>query len=394
MRHALPNADHLLHIDAKVIQWQPVLPYVLDVAEFEQAIQQADQAVLLKNQEQERAALERAVSCYTGDLLPTCYDEWILPERDSLTRQFMQILERMIRLLLAQQAYRQALPYAQRLVRVDPLHEGVYRYLMEGHARNGDRGRALRVYHTCATTLQRELGVPPDAATRSLYAQLTSSDNAGVLSAGRPFNGVGETPLIGRQAEYAWFQHAWQQAASGHAQLALVIGEAGVGKTRLIEEVLVWSRQTGITSARARCYAAEGRLAYAPVVDWLRNERLWTLLSRLQTIWLSELTRLLPEICNDYPHVPVPESQLEVWERQRLFEALARAILIGAQPLLLVIDDLQWCDRETIAWVRYLLRFAPVSHESEYQADQSTFGSCFDIDCPVPDDVIFLDQEQ
>jgi DNA-binding SARP family transcriptional activator/predicted ATPase len=357
LRHALPDADTFLSTDAAYLQWQPEAPYTLDVAAFETALAQAEQA---GNSEEERAALEHAVSHYTGDLLPDCYDEWIVPERERLTQQHIHALERLIALLTVQQAYQQAIPYAQRLLRTDPLNEAAYRTLMDLYARSGDRGRALRVYHTCATTLQRELGVAPDTATSALYERLTSADAPVPATPTPRVTLVSDTSLVGRHTEYDHLRQSWQYAEAGHAHLVLVAGEAGIGKTRLVEELLAWAEQAGIRSARARCYAAEGRLAYGPIIDWLRSDPLRALLSRLEPVWLTELARLLPELLNDYPDLSAPEiHQVEVWERQRLFEALARAVLVTQQPLLLLVDDIHWCDRETLEWLRYLLRFDP-----------------------------------
>ena len=71
------------------------------------------------------------------------------------------------------------------------------------------------------------------------------------------------------------------------------------------------------------------------------------------------------------PDLPPPRPMTEAWQRQRLFQALARAVLGGepARALLLVVDDLQWCDTETLDWLHYLLRFDP-------RARLLVIGSC------------------
>lgn len=99
-----------------------------------------------------------------------------------------------------------------------------------------------------------------------------------------------------------------------------------------------------------------GGLAYAPVVQWLRTEDLREGLSTLDDVWLTEVARLMPELLVEQPDLAPPGPLTESWQRQRLFEALARAVLGGGQPLLL-LDDLQWGDRETLEWLHYLLRF-------------------------------------
>ena len=168
-----------------------------------------------------------------------------------------------------------------------------------------------------------------------------------------------ELPLIGRHQEWERLKAAWREAAGGKAHFVVVMGEAGIGKTRLVEELLGWARRQGLSTSRTRSYAAEGRLAYAPAAEWLREEALHTALSRLSPVWLAEVSRILPELRLDHPNLPELEPVRESWQRQRLFEALSRAVLASGEPLLIVLDDMQWTDAETLAWLRYLLRFAP-----------------------------------
>ena len=135
--------------------------------------------------------------------------------------------------------------------------------------------------------------------------------------------------------------------------MAILTGEGGIGKTRLADELFTVVKRQGIHTAIAHCYSAEGTLAYAPVVAWLRAR----VLPRLEPIWLIEIARLLPEILAQHPGLPSPGPLTEAWQRQRLYEALARAVLSTGEPVLLWIEDLQWCDHETLEWLHYLLRF-------------------------------------
>ena len=105
---------------------------------------------------------------YRGDLLPSCYDDWVLPERERLRQIFAKTLERLMTLLESERDYRAAIMYAQRLLRHDPLQEVTYRCLIRLHALSGDRTGAARVYHTCATVLRRELDIEPSVETREV----------------------------------------------------------------------------------------------------------------------------------------------------------------------------------------------------------------------------------
>ncbi|MGC9333811.1 MAG: AfsR/SARP family transcriptional regulator, partial [Anaerolineae bacterium] len=159
LRRALPDADSYLEASVQTLQWRSHAPFALDVAIFEAAMEDAKQAMQASNPLAVREALERAIALYQGDLLPSCYDDWILPLREALRQAHLDALERLARMLEEQRDYPAAIGHAQRLLRHDPLHEATYRHLIRLHALNGDRAGALRVYHTCTTILQRELGV-------------------------------------------------------------------------------------------------------------------------------------------------------------------------------------------------------------------------------------------
>jgi len=351
LRRTLPEPDRFLHADAKTLSWLPDAPFTLDVAEFERALDQAQQT---SDTATTQALLAQAVESYQGDLLPSCYDDWILPARERLRQRFTQALDRLIQSLEDRRAYQEAITYAGQLLGHDPLHEATYRRLMRLHALNGDRARALRAYHACATVLGQELGVKPSAATQEAYERMLQKDGSPTAA---PAAGKATTalPLVGRDEEWRQLQEAWQKTRASKPQLALVTGEAGIGKTRLAEELLGWAKRQGIASASARCYASGGELAYAPLAEWLRTQALQRWLASLEPAWLTEVARLLPELLAERPDIPPPGPLTERWQKQRLFEALVRAFLARRQ-LVLLIDDLQWCDKETLEWLPYLLR--------------------------------------
>ena len=141
---------------------------------------------------------------------------------------------------------------------LDPLSEDLYLRLMRLFALSNDRASALRVYHSCVTILQREMGVDPSPATCEVYEQVMQQG----IPAIQPF--VHQPPsaatpaLIGREGEWERLHNAWQRTLDGGSHFVLVTGEAGVGKSRLTEEFLLWVGQQGVVTARTRSYAAEG----------------------------------------------------------------------------------------------------------------------------------------
>src|SRR5437660_4906539 len=361
LRQALPAVEQFLSADTHMLHWHPVTPFHLDVAEFEQTLTEADAATRRHDQHALQAALEQADSLYRGELLPGCYDEWILPERDRLRQGHLQVLEQLLRLFEVQGDTVTAIRYAQRLIGLDPLSADLYRRLMRLFALNNDRASALHVYHTCATTLQREMGVDPDPATREAYERLMQHETPTIQAIVHQPLPAAIPTLIGREHEWEQLQDAWHRATDGGSHFVLVTGEAGVGKSRLAEEFLLWASQQGVVTAKTRSYAAEGQLSLAPVTEWLRSDGLRAPLRQLDAVWLTEVARILPELFAEQPDLPRYESVTEYGQRQRFFEALARAILVTSQPILLLIDDLQWCDQETLEWLHFLLRFDPTA---------------------------------
>jgi DNA-binding SARP family transcriptional activator len=377
LRQALPKIDDYIQADRQTLHWRPIQPCSLDVENFEGALAQAEAADQQGALSGLRQALEKAVELYQDDLLMSCYSDWVLPERERLRQLFLDAAYRLVGVLESQGDTALALHTANSLLRFDALQETTYRRLMELYALKGDRAGLKRTYETCAAMLERELSIQPSPITRQLYQRLLNHSEISLENS----KSTGETgdqsvssssylpekpislsplssslisfPLLGRQAELGRLQAAWVKAASGGAQLVLVSGEAGLGKSRLLVEFSAHVRQAGGRVAAARGYSGEGQLAFAPLVAWLRERPL----PALEGPWLAEIARLLPEVHAQIAGLPVFPVRLENWQRLRLFEAVARAVLERPQPVLLVLDDLQWCDHDSLDWLRFLMHF-------------------------------------
>lgn len=358
LRQALPEPDLFVFADASTVQWRAGAHWSLDAALFDQAVQEAGKASSAADRPRERAALERAVGVCGGPLLPSCYEDWIGPMRDGLQHRCKEATLKLLARLEEEREYGNAIPHVHHWLAHDPLDERAYQWLIRLEALAGDRAAALQAYRQCAEVLRRELATEPGEETRRAYERLL--EGSVDLRPEKPRDPSDRAPsLVGRQAEWARLRSAWSEGARGPLHFALITGEAGIGKSRLAEELLGFARAQGLATARSRAYAAEGRLSLAPVSEWLRSPGFRPHAARLDHVWLVELARVVPEILAERRDLSRPAPMTEFGDRLRLFEALARAVLRAPQPFLLVIDDLQWCDQETLEWLHFLSRFDP-----------------------------------
>jgi DNA-binding SARP family transcriptional activator/tetratricopeptide (TPR) repeat protein len=359
LRRALPAPD-LLSTTAESVRLDAVRIHA-DTAEFERLSAEADR-------HQDRGSLEQVVALYRGPFLdgfslPECaeYEAWLAGERRIFERLYLQALATLIDHKAEQRDYTTAIAYARRYLAHDELDEVIHCRLIELYAASGDRSAALRQFEECIAILERELGVDPLPATRAAYEAALAEQPAPpsqTIPALKWATLPGlDLPMVGRNEALIQLEQWYRQATRGKGKVVFIAGEAGVGKSRLVQEFATRPGKEALVLAGAG-QPGEQALPYRPIAQALRRGiHLVNGNLSVDAIWLAEASLVLPELRSLRPNLPAPLQTDPQQARTRLFEALARLTLTlanGPHPLLLCLDDLHWTDSATLDWIAYL----------------------------------------
>lgn len=319
--------------------------------------------------------LQRAIAWYRGPFLanfslPDAPDfmHWVEGQRAYWQRQFATLATALIKLLLDMGEAPATLEVATHWQQRDPLNEAAYRYLMEVHAATGNYVAALQAYDICCAVLKTELSVAPSAETVALGEHIRSVASMvpwNKRSGGSPLQGAARLehlPLVGRGAEFAALVAANETARLRQMNVVVVEGELGSGKTRLVNDFLTWARFQGADVLTGRAFDAGGRLPYQPIVEALRLRLACEHApdDLLDDVWLTELSRLLPDLRERYPDLSAPASD-DQCTPLRLFGAVAElGLALSARApgntLVFFLDNLHWADVGTRDLLRFLIQ--------------------------------------
>ncbi|MGD8841509.1 MAG: AAA family ATPase, partial [Gammaproteobacteria bacterium] len=287
-------------------------------------------------------ALEQAAGRYRANFLegldlPNFHDfhSWCIAERERVAHAQAALLRELVTRLGGEPG--RALPYARALVALSPYDEAVRADLIRllvslGHAEEAEQHFEL------GRRMLQEIGLAPEglmaAARRPTSAGPKAGPGAAERPAGMPEKGIGlGSGLIGREPEAAELLRLLQQVREQRqARFALVRGEPGIGKTRLIETVTALARGAGETILGGSAYESESIRPFALWVDALHRRD----------------AAAATEIFGDR----------DAGNRDRLFDRLSDYVAAAAadDPLLLVFDDLHWCDDSSAAAIHYVAR--------------------------------------
>lgn len=245
--------DHL-QVTRTALALEPASAYWLDVKEFIERTQVADHSTDAPLSTAQAGELTAALALYQGDFLADfavanapLFDEWVLLERERLHRLALQTGACLLRHYAASREALAGVTLARRLLALEPWHESLHRWLMQLLAQSGQRTAALQQYEICRRTLAAELGVEPEAATRTLYEQIRTGAREwgdGEIAPNSPTAPLPHPPtalpphnlpapttgFVGRSEELGQISAL---LADPGCRLLTLLGVGGIGKTRL-----------------------------------------------------------------------------------------------------------------------------------------------------------------
>ncbi len=355
--------------------------------------------------------LNQAVTLYTADFLAgftlrDCpeFDDWQFFQTESLRQELATALEQLVSGCLQQEQPDQAIPHARRWVGLDPLHEPAQRALIQLYDQAGQTSAALRQYEEFTTLLEEELGLPPEEETTTLYEAIKARRLLGpflkqaevrparqpaavekaagtdeIVPLPQPSKNVAaairpaptETPgrpvptamqPVGREQELAQLHAALDTARQGKRQLVFITGEAGQGKSTLIEAFVAQARAAGHAwLGQGQCIEHRGAgEAYMPVLEAFSRlcqepggHALILLLEQVAPTWLAQMPWLVTaEAFERLQH------RTQAATRERMLREMVEVVemMTVQQPLLLVLEDLHWSDYSTLDLLTALAR--------------------------------------
>jgi DNA-binding SARP family transcriptional activator/tetratricopeptide (TPR) repeat protein len=270
---------------------------------------------------------EQALALLSGELLAgEPGSEWVEEQRRDLARRRVDVTVEAAREAAGRGDDGVALDRYTAVVRADPLREDAHRGVLASLVRLGRRAEALRAYEHCRRVLREELGVDPSAETEAHYERVLAGRPP--VPDGATAAALGGVPFLGRRSELARLAEARDGCC-----VRVVLGEPGIGKSRLIEEVT--ARLTGHRVHATKCFRLVSPVPYAVLAD------------------------LAPDVLDDDSAADSGSRLGPEGAATRLAARWADALDDG--PVVLVIDDLQWADEPSLAVLGLVLRHRPAN---------------------------------
>lgn len=371
-REAARAAEPLVQISGGYVGIHPAWQVETDLAAFDVALQLAKRSLT-------EESCATALALYGGEVLADDrYASWAAPRRQEVERERAWLLTQRSRFALRHDDFETLLTSAQAVAKVEPWNEEAHRHIMQAFAGLNRRAEALRHYQRLASHMERMFGAHPAAATRILYEHLAEELTAESATDARPtapeqpiarpalpVKPQQASPFVGRERELLLLTDLLGQFPST-GSAAFIGGESGVGKTRLARELAEAAREKGLAVFIAGCSLQSDNAPFGPFAEVIAAY-VRTVQREEQGIRTAEM--LTPEQildCCEPLLLLVPEFADRAQSNEKLYPDSEQRILGHAfvtwlgrradkRGVVLVLDDLQWADAQTLAVMRFIL---------------------------------------
>ena len=350
-------------------------PDRLDAHRFEALVAEGRSELAAGRPDRAAAVLEESLALWRGSpLADLAYERFAQREIARLNDLRVAASEQLIEAKLALGGHAEVVGELEALIAEHPFRERLRGQLMLALYRSDRQADALQAFQDARMALVEELGIEPGDHLRELERAILAQDPALHLVAA-PQEPVAadhavERPgsaFVGREHELAELVEGLDDAVAGRGRLFLLVGEPGIGKSRLADELIAHARARGARTLVGRCWEAGGAPAYWPWVQslrsYLRDTEADALRSQLGE-GAADVAQLFPELRALLPE-PAPTPPLESeGARFRLFDSMTAFLksAADARPLVLVLDDLHAADEPSLLLLQFVARELVDSH--------------------------------
>ena len=304
------------------------------------------------------ALLDKGFISKAGGRVNRQHEDWIEAREAELRYEFRRRAERHWNRCAHEEEWEAAQVAAEVLLALTPSDERCLQRVMEARAKAGFPAEAEEAYRDFSAG-NRGRQWSPQEETKALLEAIQSVSTTPIrpkLEEGR--RKPPEPPLLGRDEERSLFRKTLKRVPLKDLRGVLISGEAGIGKTRLIREVLHVLPLDGQRVLSAESAELEKPIPLNPLIELFKGPEAGTALRRLDEPWRTVLFGVMPS--HHLGEGPIPEApHIQSGSvPRRLFEAFYQLLfsLVQEGPLILVVEDLQWADETTLTVLEFLIR--------------------------------------
>lgn len=305
---------------------------------------------------------KKAVDLYQGDFLKgfliknaSEYNDWIIEERNHYEQLYIKYLKKEILSSKKEKNFKKAVNNLESLIKIDTFNEKAYRDLMKLYSQKNNSAKAIETFKLLEKELKKELGITPDKKTKALLQDIRDKISNNLENNKEKNNFIFRKNKIDQIINNL---NAFSKGKKSHS--FLVSGEAGIGKTALIEQVLSLTEIENSLFLKTNCYQAEENYIFKPwktIMQQLKEEINFKKI-KLSPLWKKVVFFLFPSFLPEEEVSFDKMINFDSIEYQSLIEALLFLLSKAAEKkkIIIVFEDLHWCDKRSLFLLRNLIR--------------------------------------